>query len=715
MAILVVLAFYQITFFQFTLKWDVLDAVFPWKYLIADSLQNHILPLWNPYQHGGYPIHADPQSTAWYPITWFIGYFFHYSIYTLMVEWLLHIVIAAWGMYRLGITLKFSPLVAMIMGLSYSMSGFFVGNAQHINWLIAAAWIPFLIHAYLLMWQNRKWKSAFGFSLYAFMLISGAYPAFGMILLYLLLILFIYFVITIYRNENKAALFHFVRLNLLAFVFTLLNGAVVLVSVFQLMPFLQRSGGIALRDALFGPFSFTSWKSFILPFTTVNHDMSAFNTDISMTNGYFGLILFAFLMVAFFQKKNFLMWIFLLFGLLNLLVSLGDSLPLRTFFYHYIPFFNLFRFPALLRIFSIFTFIIIGADALNQYLANPNPTLLKWIFGLLLAILLTVGLVSSSFQIPNLYNSTQWKSLFHYSMESDILQQLYFQLFIQIIALGLFFLILRLKQDTKWKSAALLLLVFVDLGLATQLNAPYTVYDEHRNPRDTYSEMRQLPIGFPLQNDKILLHQTDEMTPHFGCIWRNVNTFRKQIAPDGYNPLMLKDYVFLQDSLPWLLRNSNRHTVAFFADNISLVKDLKGMNLQDSNMIFVIGNKSIDKLSISPLTTEDQLENTLFIPNEIRFKTQTSVDRLLVLQQNYYMGWQIEIDTKKTDLINVNQSFMGVIVPSGTHLVKFIYKPVWVIIAFVVSIISLMFTVIFVLWSNVNSRRLPRETRPIGR
>jgi len=77
------LAFFPVISFQTTLKWDVIDAVFSWKYLIGESLQNYQLPFWNPYQLGGSPLHADPQSTAWYPITWFIGFFFGYSIYSL--------------------------------------------------------------------------------------------------------------------------------------------------------------------------------------------------------------------------------------------------------------------------------------------------------------------------------------------------------------------------------------------------------------------------------------------------------------------------------------------------------------------------------------------------------------------------------------------------------------------------------------------------------
>jgi len=59
-------------------------------------------------------------------------------------------------MYRLGLQFVDRREIAIIMALSYSLSGFFVGNAQHINWLIAAAWIPWLLNSFLSIYYQRK-------------------------------------------------------------------------------------------------------------------------------------------------------------------------------------------------------------------------------------------------------------------------------------------------------------------------------------------------------------------------------------------------------------------------------------------------------------------------------------------------------------------------------------------------------------------------------
>ena len=59
-------AYWQIAFLQYSVQWDMLDCFLPWRYFVGESLQNGNLPFWNPYQHLGYPIHADLRS-VWYP------------------------------------------------------------------------------------------------------------------------------------------------------------------------------------------------------------------------------------------------------------------------------------------------------------------------------------------------------------------------------------------------------------------------------------------------------------------------------------------------------------------------------------------------------------------------------------------------------------------------------------------------------------------------
>ncbi|MGE0790375.1 MAG: hypothetical protein AB7S26_32160 [Sandaracinaceae bacterium] len=51
-------------------EWDVPEQYWPDLVYVCRSLHHGSLPLWNPYDRGGYPFYADPQAAPFHPITW---------------------------------------------------------------------------------------------------------------------------------------------------------------------------------------------------------------------------------------------------------------------------------------------------------------------------------------------------------------------------------------------------------------------------------------------------------------------------------------------------------------------------------------------------------------------------------------------------------------------------------------------------------------------
>ena len=47
---------------------DVHTQIYPWKKLTIDTFRKGQLPLWNPYNFSGYPLAANFQSAAFYPL-----------------------------------------------------------------------------------------------------------------------------------------------------------------------------------------------------------------------------------------------------------------------------------------------------------------------------------------------------------------------------------------------------------------------------------------------------------------------------------------------------------------------------------------------------------------------------------------------------------------------------------------------------------------------
>lgn len=702
---LAILGYWQIALFHHPLKWDIIDQAFPWKYFIGESLQHHMLPLWNPYQHCGYPIHADPQSSAWYPITWFFGYFWGYSIYTLSIDFIFHIFLAGSGMYLLGKKMGFGKRVALIMGTAYMFSGFFVGNAQHFMWIISATWLPFILYAYIDLYQEQKTKQALIFGLLMFLMITGGYPAFTMILLYLLVLLFIQFSMSIYRKEGRQSLYQFFRINALALLFSIANSAVMLISVWKFIPELTRSGGISLQDALEGPFSPQSLISFLLPFGVVNHDMSFFGTDLSMSNAYFGIFLFIFFIMVFFIKKPPFFKLFLYWGLFLLSAAVGSALPVREFLYYFVPFFDIFRFPALLRIFVIISFIVLAGFALNEFSSNGGKHIRKLkIATFITALLLVIIVATFSFgKYINLGGYLLEGNLFAFSKTSSIAQQIFFQGIVQFIFLGLFFILISKIKDTKKKLSYLFILVIIDLVFAAQLNAPFTVYEKKFSQKSIYEVRKKQPPGFPVPSMQSVASHNDRATPHFVSSWRNLNIFYKQIACDGYNPAQLRNFVFLEDSLKPLFKATIQNPPVYFGSKFysdGLLKDKHVLAQVDSTMVFLT-NEDLSTMDAQAHKPGDIVSFSSFSPNRVRINTKSSGKRFLVFLQSKYYGWEAEIDGTEIPVVKANVAFMGVQVPKGGHIVTFSYKPRLIIWGYYFTLLSVIISILLLLFPKL--------------
>ncbi|HEY9791575.1 MAG TPA: YfhO family protein [Candidatus Obscuribacterales bacterium] len=66
---------------------------------------------------------------------------------------------------------------------------------------------------------------------------------------------------------------------------------------------------------------------------------------------------------------------------------------------------------------------------------------------------------------------------------------------------------------------------------------------------------------------------------------------------------------------------------------------------------------------------------------------------LLVLQDQYYPGWRVEVDGQATELLRCNGFMRGVIVSAGAHRVSFIYQPKSVILGFVLALLGAVWCV----------------------
>jgi len=66
---------------------------------------------------------------------------------------------------------------------------------------------------------------------------------------------------------------------------------------------------------------------------------------------------------------------------------------------------------------------------------------------------------------------------------------------------------------------------------------------------------------------------------------------------------------------------------------------------------------------------------TKYEANRVELQTHSSGNSILVLSENYYPGWRVEVDGQTAELLRVNYALRGVVIPAGDHQVSFVYRP----------------------------------------
>jgi len=690
--IIVLLAgYWQIGLMQHPPKYDLIDQMYPWRYYIGECLQNSALPLWNPYEILGYPIHADPQSGAWYPFVWIIGYVYGYDIYSLSWEFFVHIILAGVGMFLLGITLRFDKNIALIMAVSYCFSGFFVGNAQHLPWIISGTWIPFVINFFIKFSKTESNSDAVKTGFFLFMMVSGGYPGLNFIFFYFLGSLFLLFFIKKMRASADQRIGIFMKLNVACGLTTLGLCSVLLISISSVWPFISRSDAVPLEQALLFPLSPQCLISFILPYAVIT-DMPFFGTDLAMSNIYMGLIPFIFFLFSLFIKKSAEMKFFFWWGLGALTVSVGSFLPVREFLYHVVPLMDLVRYPSQFRFFTIFCFIILAGYAMDLYIIRSKAS--PWVIFITLVLIfgLVLTFLISLFEARATISHFCMNELFHYSQKSYLWEHVSIQSLFQIFVLIAFLPILT-RTLTKRKMWPYILLIVIDLVVATQLNAPFTVYYEQFRSKDLKQHSQQFPSGFPPPLHRPVGEVTDKGSA-YGPLWKNLNIFHKQIAGDGYNPFHLKQYDHLATSFPQLftetLSNPPVYLSAFVYDVMILDEHIQKNQLNPQNLYL----KTADFIKIKNMKMSTQPQDAARIsflsPHKIVVHVKSSQTQILTLLQNYCAGWQVQVNNKPFPLMISNISFMSTLVPPGQSTVVFTYQPRFITAGLTLSLMTMV-------------------------
>lgn len=682
LAIIIAIAYWQISFLRHVLLWDTPNASYPFRFYSTECYRNGHLPLWLPYQFTGYPFYADPQSGCWYPITWILSLIGRYTLVFSNLEYIFCIFIGGIGMYRLTEVWTKDKSAALFAGLSYACCGVFVSNAEHLTIIVSSGWLPWLFWAYYQLVHRLEIKYVGFFAIFLFFILTGGYPAFIIICFYIFILIFISL---FFNGKFKTKIKRLLWLHVILVILCIGCSSIVLYSFANGILESTRNAGVSLDLALTLPFSPVCFTSLLLPFASIKN-IIFYKTDISMSNGYFGLIGFIFFIMSFFQKKDGKFWLILLLSILCMLAAVGSALPFRALLYKWVPFMNLFSYPSIFRVFFITGFLLLSATAFMNF-KNNWVTQTKNLI-IVIVLIFTFYFVVLLYSLNNSeISNIDWHSLitrrFNFIEHSTFAQHLIIQSFIQILFL---IIIIIIALNRKQKLKFLLVICVVDLIVSVQLNM-YGTIANRLFLKDAKARIDMCPKGFPLPDNRIpsYLYIDADFGAELDPVGRNTLMFKKVLGIDGYNPFVLKRFDRFKKSKIW--DSAWRNSPAYFANSIVLINDSIILDRKNDVCVNDTDLKTLQS-KFFPQELGDSIFFVAFGPNNMTLQTRSSGARLLILQQNNVKDWNVTVDDKKTKWYSVNIAYMGVLVPTGIHKVDFQFRPSNLYIFLIFSLIS---------------------------
>ncbi len=361
---------------------DTLRTYFPLGVELSRSLSQGRLPLWTNGISAGFPLLADGQIGALYPVNLLLYRFLPASL-ALPYDTLLHLSWAGIGMYALARSWKTSAAGALLAGLVFSFSGFFFTRLMHTTIILTGAWLPWLIFLqdrFQRAQSEKKSVAAIWFLLTVLSLAAQFLTGFPQIaFLNSLAFVVIGFCGRLLWNKSNSQGDQMprrvaVREGLTSIVWTTLP--VILgagVAAIQLVPTAELAGYSVRGGA--GNLTFVTGYSlppvflsqFVFPF--VQGEPSEANNEYL---AYFGLAPLVLAMLAPFLRRNRRTIFLALFALGALSLALGELNPIYQLLYR-LPGLNLFRVPARYLYLFVFAAALLSATAFDDLASRLSP------------------------------------------------------------------------------------------------------------------------------------------------------------------------------------------------------------------------------------------------------------------------------------------------------------------------------------------------------
>lgn len=177
-------------------------SAYLWPQTIAavDMMHRGIVPLWTPYEAAGQPLTANLASGMYNPIRLIYFYFFH-SLKASDLFIVFRLIAMAFGLFLFLKSLGLEKESALLGGIAYAFSGFFIDNVTvWFNDIFAT--LPYLLYIAEKYFEKRSWLFVGLGGLIFSILIFGSHPE---ITIMCALFFIAYFLFKIFTDANMRA------------------------------------------------------------------------------------------------------------------------------------------------------------------------------------------------------------------------------------------------------------------------------------------------------------------------------------------------------------------------------------------------------------------------------------------------------------------------------------------------------------------------------
>ncbi|MEW6617750.1 MAG: YfhO family protein [bacterium] len=744
-----------ITMSRIFLQEDITYIFYPMKSFYAENLKKFDFPLWLPYIQCGYPIFAIGNLGFLYPINLLL--FFNLPVPIAQnLHYIIHFILAGIFTYFYAQVIGLPRVSALISGIIFMFSGFFVAHLTHIDILSSSIWLPLIL---IFMEKILKREKT-----HIYVVLAGIFIGIQIlaghqqITFYSLLCVSLYFFSGV-LFEGRCRILNFLVSFGLVMIIAIGLAAIQIIPTYEVLSLSNRGEGISLKFANIANFPPINFITFILPYFLGDNANYFGKWNFSEGYGYVGIFPLILGLFGILRDKNRHIYFFLSLLILSAILMMGNVTPLYTMLWH-LPIFNSIRAPARFCYLLTFSISILAGFGFSYLITQKinRKVILRILY---LSLILILGGIIFTMDIEKFLPRD-----FPLNKIKYIKQDAY--IFLIFLCMSFIILYFWVKQKLQLMIFKFLVVLFIiiDLFLFNMRGGPTTVKISHLpeiftpntgkfllQDEDIYRYMSIYPgIILIESNEEIeeflnrvlspnmnICTHLSEMNMKTGLIcvrhWLEViKLFRKDtpihITEQEVIPLMIKNrqllnlfnvkYILLTRDIPddkfrmvfedksvKIIENKDVLPRAFIVHNSKLIKEKEAVLQELSSKEFnpeqyVILEEEVrsQKSEVRGQTKAKDTPKSKIIdyqPEKVTVKVALNKSGFLVLSDTYYPGWQAYVDGKKEKIYRAYHTFRAVPLEKGNHLVEFRYEPLSVKIGMFITGLTILCLIFFVI------------------